>query len=161
MNEEDGKRQLNVSCSCNVDVIGGRVVQPQCWHAETLFNDVLSCGFLGAILNERNSGNECPKSFGEPLMPRRTGMLFKFSVQKEHRSLSQQSVVRTWRFSIVYDDNLNMFVFVSVEQGKTVNCCLCRSSSTRRGFCKHELSCRPQSSIELVIDNGNENSQPA
>lgn len=139
---------LNVSCSCNVDVIGGKVVESHCWHAESLLEDVLFCIVVTKILNESTSGGEQRLRFGDTLTPKRSGKLCYFCIEKETASMAQERVVRKWQFAVLYDDNISMFAQVSNVIGKSLQCCLCCSNSTRRGFCQHDLSCLPTSCKE-------------
>lgn len=109
---------------------------------------------LSTSSNEMEDGGKY--WFGDAANPARAGRMFCFDVSREQNNglqRSNDSIVRKWGFGITYDENLGIFVPVTKVTGKPVQCCLCRSHSTRRGFCQHELSCRPNSLNELVVEN--------
>lgn len=137
-----------MTCSCPVDIILGRVIESKFWHVEALQNDVLAVMSV-EVLTKRKDTAEL-SYFGNDIRSSCTGRLFSFYLQKKNPTLTE-SIIRRWRFAVTYDDNLNVFVPVVDVYREPVQCCTCRQNSTRRGFCQHELSCRPRSSNDFVM----------
>lgn len=126
-----------------------RVIELKCWNVETFWNDVRAVMALEEVFTKRKETGEL-YYFGNDIRSSWTGRLFLFYVQKKHHT-STKRVIRKWRFVVTYDDNLNVFVLVADVFGKPVKCCMCRSTSTRRGFFQDELSRRPRSSNDVVV----------
>lgn len=141
--ETDGG--LDIKCSCTLNSVGGKVMESKCWHVDQLLEDVIFCMRLNAMLE-----NDLSTYFPRSIRLKNSGKMFFFNVGKQNSKMESSTIAKKWHISVTYDENLGVFVPVAKVFGKPVACCVCRSSSTRRGFCMHELSCRPSSSKEIM-----------
>lgn len=128
--ESTVNEKLNVSCSCSVEVIVGKVFDGKCWNVETVLKVALFCILLASLVDRTGNGADGRSLFGKVVTPSCAGRLFNFNIENEHGNAMKMSVVRKWQFYVVYDNNFDLFVAVAGVHRKPVQCGLCTTNST-------------------------------
>ena len=136
---------LTAHCSCDYLITQTKGSSPNCYHAQTLFNNQ---DFVDRITREITRRQQHPEAryercvFGDEidLGQVRDSSPFLTVVLRREESM-QRNVKKPWLFFMVLDIRLQLFVPVVKNAQKSLECQGCRLSSVMGSNCCHVVAC--------------------